>query len=399
MLSDVETQGGAAIAASRLAEALIRKGHQVTRIVAFPEQKPYPWNTEILSVHRKLAWRVFRRLSPELWQSEMEISLQDQLAELLRKLKPDVINVHNLHSAYPLGWRDDLVQICRDFAPTFWTLHDMWSFTGRCAYSHDCDKFITGCDETCPTPTEYPVLDPLKIKAAWQKRRRLFQLCKDLVAISPSQWLADQALKGFWREPQVKVISYGIPLNVFRPLDKLQARRSLGIHSDHPVILAIAANLSEPRKGTGILLSALETRTTDATLITIGKNPPVVKNSRIECISLGYIEDQERLVQAYNAATVLVQSSLADNQSNVILESISCGTPVVAFDTGGTPEVIKTGVTGWIASQKTPEALAAAIETSLAEADAFRERCREVAEHEYCDAIQAQRYLELFQQS
>src|SRR5262249_5214313 len=133
------------------------------------------------------------------------------LRHLLTLARPDIINVHNLHGAAPWGWGPRLVEVCLEFAPVVWTLHDMWSFTGRCAYSYDCEKFISGCDASCPTPDEEPKLPAERIHAAWEERRALYaRHVDDLVIVTPSRWLAEQARRGMFARHRIEVIPYGL---------------------------------------------------------------------------------------------------------------------------------------------------------------------------------------------
>jgi hypothetical protein len=197
MLSDFEWGGGAAISAARLAEGLVARGHSVTRVI----QHTYSgdWNWESLpftppSGHSK-AFRLVRSLLPEsgrrVWDTRIAENWLDQAIE---KVKPDVINVHNLHGA---GWPATLVRVCASSAPTVWTLHDTWSFTGRCAVSSDCRKFVSGCDSSCPTPGEYPVLHPSAIAGEWRRKAEILSGTGDhLVGVAPSSWLFRQAKAG-----------------------------------------------------------------------------------------------------------------------------------------------------------------------------------------------------------
>lgn len=399
MLSDVETSGGAAISAGRLAAALIQAGHEVTRVVGWPQDGAHPWRTEVLKGPNSFPWRIARRALPEtVFEKKFSTHLQKRLHRILQELKPDCINVHNLHSCFPQGWRADLVSVCSRHSPTIWTLHDMWSFTGRCAYSYDCEKFLTGCDHTCPTPDEYPALSPHKIHDAWQQRSRFFSAEHKLIAVTPSRWLATEARRGFWKDHCVKVIPYGVPLRRFRPLDRGAVRKRLGIAGEQPVLLFAAHRLSDKRKGTGIFLEALSYITSPVTVITFGESPPQIKKDRVRHVSLGYLEEEEMKVDAYNAADLFVNASLADNLPNVVIESIACGTPVVAFPTGGVPEIVRPGITGWLAQGQSAASLGRAMEAALEEAAGLRASCRRIAEQEYSDDLQALRYIELMKE-
>ena len=396
MLSDVETSGGAAIAASRLATAFALSGHDVTRIVGWSQQGSFPWKTETLRVANNFTRRIARKILPvPLFEKQLSNNLCTHLDRSLIRLKPDLINIHNLHSCFPQGWRADLIRVCAAHAPTIWTLHDMWSFTGRCAYSYDCDKFISGCDDLCPTPDEYPVLAPAKIHNAWKERQKLFQTETTLIGVTPSQWLATQAKHGFWKHRDVRIIPNGLPLNRFRPVDRDFARKQFGIQDSRtPVLLMVGHSFSDRRKGTTLLLKALQQLKSSLTVITIGSNPPVFEIEGVKQISPGYVENDETKVLAYNAADIFVHPSLMENQPNVVVESIACGTPVAAFAVGGIPEVVRPGQTGWLTNNVSAEGLSRMIQTALECSTSLRETCRRIAEQDYGDELQAQRYTE-----
>ena len=182
ILSDQEAIGGAAVAACRLAEGLAVR-HRVSRCVLFAEDRHHAWHTEPLGAQN--LWdrvlgtlgRGLRRRWPR-WMPPASRGRADRnLRAALHRLKPDVINIHNLHAGTLMGWSVNLVRICAEFAPVVWTLHDMWSFTGRCAYSYDCRLFESGCDARCPTAQEYPELAPCAFARPGKKNSNSFASC------------------------------------------------------------------------------------------------------------------------------------------------------------------------------------------------------------------------------
>ncbi|HMV48443.1 MAG TPA: glycosyltransferase, partial [Blastocatellia bacterium] len=199
LVSDAETQGGAGIAASRLADSLWQAGHRVTRLVAATDEKHHIWQTQTLALSyplpllQRLAWHVLPPGEREAFGNRL---LRGRLNELLAELRPDVINLHNLHQTFHPRWSPALVKTCLKHAPVVWTLHDMWSFTGRCVYSFGCERFVSGCDAACPTTMDYPALPPNRIAAAWAARREVLQDSAPLVAVTPSHWLAREAQRG-----------------------------------------------------------------------------------------------------------------------------------------------------------------------------------------------------------
>jgi glycosyltransferase involved in cell wall biosynthesis len=403
MLSDKETQGGAAIAVSRIAEGLVKTGARVTRLVYSADGQTHVWRTELLRGRpwEHLVWnrvlRVSRRISCRLTAYAETLWLHPALDVALTELRPDIVTLHNLHGA---GWSPNLAAVCVRHAPTVWILHDMWSFTGRCAYSYSCRKFIDGCDALCPTPREYPALAPKLIAGAWASRRRILEANPEMVAVCPSRWLASEALMGLWKGHRVEVIPRGLPLEKYKPLNQTSARAALGVHSRGPVLLAAAPNLLERRKGGSILTQALQhVAHRPLTLLTFGHKIEPLRPEGIDLKQLGFVNDEQTKVLAYNAATVFVHPAPVEAFGLVVMEAIACGTPVVGFPTGGLLDMVRPGRTGWLADSMTSKALAAAIDEAIADpqrASSMRASCRAVAESEYGIELQARRYLELF---
>jgi glycosyltransferase involved in cell wall biosynthesis len=400
MLSDHETLGGAAQAASRLAESLGR-AHDVIRLVLFPDGRRHPWHTYLLGSESGLArWlqRIPRKLVPTHFpRPGTPAFAAQQLDVILRRLRPDVVNIHNLHGGAAQGWTPDLAAVCAAHAPVVWTLHDMWSFTGRCAYAYDCAKFATGCDATCPTPNEPPALAPERIAAAWEARRRLFAAHAGLVGVTPSRWLAAEARRGMWAGHQIEVIPYGVPADVFALMPRDEARRRLGVPNDRPVLVLAAYDLSERRKGATLLPRIWRhVGSRPLTVLTMGHGRPEIADSDIRVQALGWLDDDAAKMLAYNAADFLLHPAPVDNFPNVVLEALACGTPAIGLPVGGVPELIRSGVSGWIATDASADALGRAIDQALDSGADLRASCRAIAEREFAMARQADSYVRLF---
>lgn len=401
MISDFETSGGAAIAASRLAHGLVDLGHDVQRIVAIPNSNGNPWRTQTIAQKRAIPLRAVRRALPRLGLTLDRSSAEKELARALRNTRPDVINLHNLHYAQFAGWSEQMLRICAEHAPTVWTLHDMWSFTGRCIAAYDCEKFVAGCDASCPTPGEYPALAPSKIAAAWHSKRQLLASVPSVACVTPSRWMATQAGRSLWKNHRIEVIPHGLPLDAYRPQDREAARRALGLQANGPVALFTAQVITDRRNGADLLFAALrQVAAPSLTLLTVGQgvlqNPP----PGVQVISLGMQEREADRVLAYNAADFTIYAALVGNFPNTILESIACGTPAAAMPVCGVPELVRPGATGWLAPEPTAAGLAAALHAALRDlvhgAD-LRESCRRVAQAEFSQPLQAQRYVRLYE--
>ena len=393
MLSDFETRGGAAVAASRLAAGLVRAGQQVTRIVQSADGQPHAWNTLCLS--DTLPDKVARRAGANFW---LDASVTFRLRRALSSLAPDFINIHNLHSA---NWPMALARVCAEYAPVIWSLHDMWSFTGRCAYSDACRKYEVGCDAACPTPAEYPALEPALIAAAWRQRKAVLADAPAMVAVTDSHWLAAAAKQGLWRNHRVEAIPNGVPLDVYRLMQRAEARQQLGLNPQGIALLVAAQRLDNRHKGVALLAEALRhVRHRPLTLMIQGHGEFSVEDSSIEVVPLGFIADEARRVLVYNAVDALVHPAINDNSPLVVLEAMACGTPVIAFPIGGVPELVRPGKTGWLADAVSSAALAQTIDLAaadLANGSDFRATCRTCVEAEYSDVSHAQAYCDLMQ--
>jgi glycosyltransferase involved in cell wall biosynthesis len=409
ILSDHASEGGAATAATRVAVSLRAVGLNPHRCFFFILDDPAFIGSSLDdqdSAIKRQMLRPLRKLLPSKFPYPNTPAFAAQrLRHALRRLRPDVINVHNLHAAAPWGWGPHLVEVCLEFAPVVWTLHDMWSFTGRCAYSYDCDNFITGCDASCPTPNESPVLAPEKIRSAWEERRAIYARHRDdLIVVTPSRWLANQARCGMFAGHRIEVIPYGLPVGDASgaSLSREAARRELGINHAGPVLLIAAFDLTERRKGAEILPRLwphIDHR--PLTVLTLGNGDVPVADPLIEVHPLGYLDDDRRKALAYSAADALLHPAPVDNFPNVVLEALACGTPTIALPVGGLRELVRPGVSGWVAEAPTAEALGRAVAGSLRDialGKSLRESCRELAEREYSLELQGRRYFQLFQQ-
>ncbi len=401
ILSDFETQyGGAAIGASLLATGLSKSGSQVTRIVSYPDGDKHDWKTRCLAPSLS-AWGALRWLPGTIAQPYAARNQSNNLRRLLAEIRPTVINIHNLHGALSNGWTLDLLEICQEQAPVVWTLHDMWSFTGRCAHSLDCDRYLRGCDHTCPTADEYPVLAADQIAGAWNKRADILADPSRMVAVSPSFWLADRARAGLWSGHRVEVIPNGIQMETNLQPDRQVARQALDIQYPGMVVLMAGSKLDQRNKGGELVGAAFEKLPMrPITLLTMGATPPEIKLEGVYTHHLGFVDNERVKSLAYAAADVYLHPSLADNLPFTIIESIACGTPVVAFAVGGVVELVRPSETGWLVELISPEALANGLQQALKQISSgvdLSSVCRKIAEQEYSLELQVQRYQSLFE--
>ncbi|MGB3398649.1 MAG: glycosyltransferase, partial [Candidatus Deferrimicrobiaceae bacterium] len=265
-------------------------------------------------------------------------------------------------------------------------------------------RFTGECDETCPYPGEYPALKTSRIRGSFDLRRQVYGRMPNLVFVTPSRWLAGKAARGILSGHPVSVIPNGIDMTVFFPEDKGKAREILGLPQGRHILLAGAAHLKDKRKGMNFLVDSLRSLPSggDYLLVTFGRTvgDSAVQGAAVEVREMGSISEEGRQRLMYSAADAFVLPTLADNLPNVLVESIACGTPCVAFDVGGVSEVVRPGETGFLARPKDPGDLAGKI-LELASlppgrSAALAASCRSLAEREFSQELQAERYDKLF---
>jgi glycosyltransferase involved in cell wall biosynthesis len=404
ILSDLEAIGGANIAAYRLSEALAGAGHRITRLYQTADVTDPRWDTHVmpstLATHLLPPLRrAAARLVPQATKlARHHAQSARQLARLLTAVKPDVINIHNLH----LGqWSPELIGVAAEHGPTVCTLHDTWTFTGRCVFPGPCVRYVDGCSDACPTADEYPALPRAEIRAAWESRRSILSR-HAMAAVSPSAWLAQTAARGLWRTQPIFEIPNPIDLERFSPFDRRAAKVALGIPADDPVLFACASELSSPRKGIRLLFDALASRLAGegrVHLILAGLPVAVPSLDAVVVHRFGYVEHDRLRAILFNAADVFVHPAIADNAPLTVVESLSCGTPVVAFPVDGLPETVIDGETGWRAREVSSAALRESLDQAFADVRAGRDlraSARAFAERRYRPADVAAQYLSVF---
>jgi glycosyltransferase involved in cell wall biosynthesis len=322
------------------------------------------------------------------------------ISEALRVYAPDVINIHNIHGAWWAGVTGELLSLCGRIAPVVWTLHDMWTFTGCCTYSLDCSAFTKACTIDCPVADNYFPFSAKRVPLEWDKKSQALLANPEAVAVSPSGWLAQQARQGLWRNNRVEALANGIDTTIYRPRDMVELRGHFGLRDDLPMILT-SYNPVPSYKGANTVLQLLEIfKDRPWQWVIIGAESPAGISSLRNVQSFGYVRSEEEKARLFACADVYVHASLAENLPNIIIECMMCGTPTVAFDIGGVPELVRPGVTGWLARNRTTEELGSELLGALtgSKYSELRLSCRAVALKEYSLLIQANKYLRLFEE-
>lgn len=312
----------------------------------------------------------------------------------------DVVNVHWIN-----GFVDytALMRAAGNGASHFvWTLHDMNAFTGGCHYSGACRGFEAACG-SCPQLGSSRPSD--LSRAIWSRKARAVKTTSrgDLHIVTPSRWLASEVRSSslFGERFEVSVIPYGLDLDVMTPRPKAAARDALGLPRDARIVLFVAQSVDNPRKGFGLLSEAVAGLDigSDLVFLSMGAGVPELP-SNVSTRHVGYTTDDGLLSIVYSAADLFVTPTQQDNLPATILEAMACGTATTGFDVGGVPELIRPGVNGSLAEAGDVDSLGSCIRQLLQSPDtliAMGGRAREIAVDEYPLALQAKRYLELYQ--
>lgn len=410
-VSTSDVSGGAAIAAFRLHAGLKRsdidscmfvqtkRSNSDAVYVYDPQAGLAEWPKRTVR-RARLKWKSFRYLRNRppgfaAFTTDRTVFCNHAVGQLPPS---DILNLH-----WIAGFMDynALLSTSAGRVPIVWTLHDMNPLTGGCHYASGCHRFRQQCGN-CPQlaasgPNDYS-------RQIWTRKSRAFnRIASDrLHIVTPSRWLGrhvqESALLGAF---PVSVIPNGLDTAVFAPQDRGQLREALGIPNSAEVVLFGAESLERRRKGVQLLLEALRMipDRENLWLVSFGRSSSTLEID-IPYQHVGIPEDERSLASLYAAADVFVLPSLEDNLPNTVMEALACGTPVIGFDVGGVPDMVRPDMTGFLAPAGDVAALANAITTILEEPVRLAEmsaNCRRIACAEYALHVQANRYIELYQ--
>lgn len=307
-----------------------------------------------------------------------------QLVKEIETYGPDVIHLHNIHDHwlnYPILF-DYLASID---TPIVWTFHDCWAFTGGCHYFEQppCDKWKVACREC---PNKRGLID--NSKNQFERRIELFsRLLPRLVIVPVSHWLENYCNESILKDAKIKLIHNGIDTTLFSDRNQSESK---------PLILGVA-NLWNSRKGLSDFIKLRDYASEDdADIILVGLSNKQISSLPNGINGIERTQSVKELVQLYNRATVLVNPTYADNFPTVNLEALACGTPVITYRTGGSPEAIDDN-TGIIVEKGDIQGLADAVNRIITNPSAFSSQsCRNRAVQHFNQDVQFGKYLDLY---
>lgn len=319
-----------------------------------------------------------------------------QLVKEIEQIGPEIIHLHNLHGYYlHIGVLFEYLKEVQ--LPVVWTFHDCWPFTGHCSFfdRYQCTKWQKVCHH-CPNIKGYPAsLGVDNSRQNYQDKKNIFNGLENCTIVTPSEWLANHLHASFLQNYPVKCIHNGIDLNVFSPsvnsesiLDKYQINRN-------PYILGVASTW-DIRKGLKDFEALSQRKDKPFQVVLVGLSKKQIKSLPTGIIGIERTENTDELAALYATATVFVNPSYVDNFPTTNLEALACGTPVITYNTGGSPEAID-AETGIVVGKGDIKGLHKAIlQISSKGKDFYKVKCRERAVQSFNKEERYKDYLELY---
>lgn len=401
MLNTFDGGGGAARSAYRLHQGLLRNGVASCFVSQYNKRA----DPDIVSGTSRLD-KLIALLRPLVDMLPMQLYRKRDrkqpfstafvpVAQRVRKAvaQADVLHLHWIvHGFVNIAF---LRQASRHIV---WTLHDSWAFTGGCHLPAACRRYQASCG-SCPQLGSRSEADLTRLN--WQRKSKVWQGV-DMVIVAPSHWLAECARSSsLFAGRRVEVIPNGIDIEIFKPLDREACRRILNLPCDkHLILFGAMGATSDENKGFHLLrqaIAALPQRVAkkECLLVVFGAQKLDLPELEVEVRFMGTLADDVALAVLYAAADVMVVPSRQENLPNTIMEAMACGTPAVAFRTGGIPDLIQHQHNGYLANPFDTEDLARGIAWVLGQTG-LGLHCRQKVERDFALDVVTARYLKLY---
>src|SRR5574344_1450095 len=272
------------------------------------------------------------------------------LIERIKQIKPDIIHLHVIHG-YFLNYAVMFEFLRSARIPIVWTLHDIWNFTGHCAFfdSTNCAKWKTECRD-CEGLDKYPIsLFKDNSTHNYKSKRDIFNSVTNMTLVPVSYWLSDLLDESFLCGFDKTVIHNGIDLTKFLPMDEKENIMSKYDIPGKKYILSVAYVWSK-YKGWDDIVELRKILHKDISIVMVGCTRKQIKQLPVGIVGIERFYDQEELCRLYSSAELFVNLTYGDNYPTTNLEAIACGTPVITYKTGGSPESV-TEDTGFVIEQ------------------------------------------------
>ena len=411
IINTSERTGGAAVAAHRLMEALNNNGVKAKMLVRDKETTnlsvcalPQSWRLRWHFLWERLCiWLHLHLKREHLFEIDIANCGTD-ITNLPEFKEADIIHLHWINQG--MLSLADIRKILQSGKRVVWTMHDIWPATAICHLTMDCRHFETQCQNCRLLPGGGSAND-LSTRI-WKQKQHMLE-GQRVTFVTCSQWLGSEAQKSaLLSQQEVTTIPNPIDTHRYHPSDKKKARQSLGLPMDGHIILFASQRVTNPNKGMQYLIEACkllantEKPSPNTHIAILGGHAEEIANSLpFPTHALGYVNDEQRIVAAYNAADVFVLPSLSENLPNTIMEAMACGIPCVGFRVGGIPEMIDHQTNGYVANFRDAADLAKGLHYVLDEADQqmLSNNCLQKVAHNYSQQSVAMRYIEVYERA
>ena len=400
-----DIQGGAARAAYRLHQALLASGIDSQMLVQSKKSDDY---TVISLVNSKFQ-KGINLLRPSIDQIPVKFYKNrtktlfspswigfNNIVDKINEIAPDIVHLH-----WICGGMIKIEEIAKIKVPIVWSLHDMWVFTGGCHYDEECGRYEKECGR-CTVLGSNNAND--LSRKTFKRKQKAFNTKQDITIIGLSKWL-NECSKNSTLLKDKKHINLPNPIDTttFKSFDKEKARELWSLPKDKKLVLfgAMGAT-SDLRKGFKELSEALKLlNLKDIVFVVFGSSEPQnAPDFKFKTHYIGHLHDDVSLVTLYNAVDVMIVPSLQENLSNAIMESLSCATPVVAFDVGGNSDMIEHQKNGYLAKALDTDDLKNGIEWIL-DNENYDELCKNARNkvlQEFESKVVAKEYIKLYKE-
>ena len=399
-----ERTGGAAVAANRLMMALNNNGVKAKMLVRDKESDSltvvglpkspmlnwhFLWERLVIFFHCRFSRK-------HLFEIDLANTGSD-ITKLREFQEADVIHLHWINQG--MLSLSGIRKILKSGKPVVWTMHDIWPATAICHLTLNCRNFTTHCHNCRLLPGKGSSSD--LSTSVWRKKEKMLE-DSSIYFVTCSHWLEQEAkASALLRGQKIVSIPNPIDTHIYRSGDKQAARKNLGLPEDKRLILFVSQRVTNKNKGMDYLIDACRQLEDYELVILGGHAEEVVDQLPLKAHPLGYVNDERRIVEIYQAVDVFVLPSLSENLPNTIMEAMACGVPCVGFKVGGIPEEIDHKRNGYVAEYRDSDDLARGIRWILSEADydqLSQEAVRKVA-HSYSQQSVAISYLDVYHQA
>lgn len=401
-LNTVDIRGGAAKVAYRLHKGLLKRGFSSSMIVG----RKHSTEKEIYSF-RKDKWteKVYNKFLiffEELFglQYFFHASIS-KLIKLKEFNEADIIHVHNLHGSYINFF---ILKHLAKQKHIVYTIHDMWPITGHCSHSNSCEGWMYNCG-SCPHLKYYPGLKIDSSSFLLHLKEKIYQEIKNKIVITvPSVWLINKINRSIMKNLELKKINNFADITIFEPIEKGIVRLKYNISMDSFVICFTGGANNSHNKGYSKLIDSIKLikkSSYDIILLTIGGNTNYEFTiSGIKGKNISFRENERELAELYSLSDIYVLASAAENSPLVVIESLACGLPIVAFNVGGVSEIVAHMENGYLAEPQDIKSLSEGILhfVNLTHEDRlkFREKARKSVEKAFSENMIIEQYISLY---